>query len=263
MLTDLVISAFGARVDGMVEIARAADAADVGAVWVTDHFSGAVVGAPWSRDPFVCLGAIAAVTEHVDVGVLVANVTNRHPVQLASAINSLQSLAPNRVRLGVGSGAAPGSRFAVEHEMIAKQLGDVRARRQLLRESIGALADIWDETTSNPATHVGFNDLSAVVDGAPMPPLIVGASAWSTIEVAIELADGVNIRRTAQLAGQLERLAALELPASFEVSVLDTREPGAALGEPPADLAEAGVDRHIVTVWPAHDLAAVKAMRRR
>lgn len=263
MDTDLVINLFGADLVDVAAIARAADDADVGAVWITDHFSGEMVGAPWSRDPFVCMGAIGAVTARVDIGVLVANVTNRHPVQLASAINSVQSLAPGRVRLGVGSGAVPGSKFASEHEMIGKQLLAADDRARLLRESIRSLRDIWAQVPSNPSATAGFSGLSAIVDGADMPRLIVGASAWSTIEVAIQLADGVNIRRTGRLHEQLERLRSADLPAGFEVSVLDVREPGTALGEVPDDLIDAGVDRHIVTVSPADDLGAVTAMPRR
>ena len=141
MLTDLVINPFGAHLADMLAVAKAADGADVGAVWVTDHFSGNVVDAPWSRDPFVCLGAIAAMTEHVDLGVLVANVTNRHAVQLASGINSLQSLAPGRVRLGVGSGAAPDSRFSVEHDMVDKDLGDLATRQAMLRNTTALLGE--------------------------------------------------------------------------------------------------------------------------
>jgi alkanesulfonate monooxygenase SsuD/methylene tetrahydromethanopterin reductase-like flavin-dependent oxidoreductase (luciferase family) len=246
VLTDLVINPFGAHLADMLAVAKAADEADIGAVWVTDHFSGNVVDAPWSRDPFVCLGAIAAVTDHVDLGVLVANVTNRHAVQLASGINSLQSLAPGRVRLGVGSGAAPDSRFSVEHDMVGKKLGDPATRRAMLNEAIGQLRRIWKAD--------GFE---AVTDGAPMPSVIVGASSWATIEVAIELADGVNIRRTERLADQLERLAAADLPDGFEVSVLDFFAPGDELGVRPSDLVEAGVDRHIVTMWPGRDLGAV------
>ena len=263
MDTDLVLNPFGAELSDLVAIARAADDASVGAVWVTDHFSGKMVGAPWSRDPFVCMGAIGAVTEHVDIGVLVANVTNRHPVQLASAINSVQSLAPGRVRLGVGSGAAPGSRFAAEHEMLDKPLRSAGERVHLLRESIRALDDVWANVSTNVSSTVGFNGLASVVDGSPRPRLIVGASAWSTIDVAIDLADGVNIRRTSRLSEQLERLHATDLPADFEISVLDMREPGAALGVVPDDLVDAGVDRYIVTVSPADDLAAVQAMGHR
>jgi alkanesulfonate monooxygenase SsuD/methylene tetrahydromethanopterin reductase-like flavin-dependent oxidoreductase (luciferase family) len=263
MDTDFVLNPFGAELSDLVAIARAADATSVGAVWVNDHFSGEMVGSPWSRDPFVCLGAIGAVTERVDIGILVANVTNRHPVQLASAVNSLQSLAPDRVRLGVGSGAAPGSRFASEHDMLVKPLRTTEERVRLLRESIASLKDIWANEPSNPSTSVGFTGLSAVVDGSVKPRLTVGASAWSTIEVAIDLADGVNIRRTSRLHEQLERLHAAELPAGFEVSVLDMREPGIPLGVVPRDLLDAGVDRYIVTVSPADDLEAVMEMESR
>ncbi len=249
MLTDLVINPFGAHLGDMLAVAKAADAADIGAVWVTDHFSGNVVDAPWSRDPFVCLGAIAAVTEYVDLGLLVANVTNRHAVQLASGINSLQSLAPGRVRFGVGSGAAPDSRFSVEHDMVGKKLGDHATRLALLSDTIGQLRRIWRAD--------GFD---AITDGAPMPAVIVGASSWATIEVAIQLADGVNIRRTGRLADHLERLGAADLPEGFEVSVLDFFVPGDELGVRPSDLIEAGVDRHIVTMWPGRDLGAVRGL---
>nr|WHW29188.1 hypothetical protein [uncultured bacterium] len=260
---DLVVNLFGAELPDVVAIARAADEADVGAVWITDHFSGEMVGAPWSRDPFVCMGALGAVTERVDIGILVANVTNRHPVQLASAINSVQSLAPGRVRLGVGSGAVSGSRFASEHDMIGKRLLPADDRKRLLSESIRSLHDIWAHVPSNSSAEAGFSGLSAIIDGAAMPRLIVGASAWPTIEVAIQLADGVNIRRTGRLHEQLERLRSANLPDGFEVSVLDVREPASALGEVPDDLVDAGVDRYIVTVSPGDDLDAVTAMKRR
>lgn len=262
MLTDLVVNPFGAHLPDMVEIARAADHGGIGAIWVTDHFSGAVVDAPWSRDPFVCMGALAAVTERVDIGLLVANVTNRHPIQLASAVNSVQSLAPGRVRLGVGSGAAPGSWFASEHEMIGKHLGDVDERRRLLCDSIGALRAVWGGAESFATDAVGFETATAITDGAPMPHLIIGASAWPTIEVAIDVADGVNIRRTAQLPSQLARLQEAGLDDRFEVSVLDFYDPNTTLGDPPDELIDAGVDRHIVTVWPGRDLDAVRMFRR-
>ena len=147
--------------------------------------------------------------------------------------------------------------------MLEKPLQSTDERVRLLRESIGSLNDIWANVPSNPSTSVGFTGLSAVVDGSVMPRLTVGASAWSTIEVAIDLADGVNIRRTSRLHEQLERLHAAELPAGFEVSVLDMRAPGAPLGVVPDDLVDAGVDRYIVTVSPADDLEAVLAMARR
>ncbi len=252
MRTDLVFNAFGADVQRLLDIARVADEAGFGALWVNDHFSGAVLGAPWSRDPFVLMGALASVTERVELGLLVANMMNRHPAQLASAVNSVQSLAPDRVRVGVGSGAAPGSRFAVEHEMIGTELADARGRRTLLRRYIRDLRAIW----SGDANDTG---ISGVIDAAPAPHLIVGASAWPTIEIAIDLADGVNIRRTRALGEQLAAIAAADVAADFEVSVLDDHfdvehPSGGAAG----DLGT--VDRRLVTVPADVDLAALREL---
>ena len=121
--TDLVLSPFGATVAELVGAAVAADGGFDG-VYTYDHFSGTVAGKPWSRDPFVTLGAIAVSTGRVRLGVLVANMVNRPPASLASAMNTLQSLAPGRVMCGIGAGAAPETQFAAEHELIGRRLAD-------------------------------------------------------------------------------------------------------------------------------------------
>jgi alkanesulfonate monooxygenase SsuD/methylene tetrahydromethanopterin reductase-like flavin-dependent oxidoreductase (luciferase family) len=224
VIIDVLATVFGADVPDLVEMARTLDDSDIGVLWVTDHFSGAVDGAPWSRDPFVTLGAMAAVTEQVELGLLVANMVNRHPVQLVSAFNSLQSIAPGRVRLGLGSGAAPGSRFAVEHEAIGRELGrTVDDRRHALRDQIRAVRAIYSGAESFDSPTLSFEGLRDIVDGAVVPPIVVGASAWPTIEVALADADGVNIRFNRDLDEQVARIRQAR-PAvgagGFEVSVL-------------------------------------------
>ena len=234
----------------MVEAAVDAEAAGVHTIWVSDHFSGAVVDRPWSRDPFVCLGAIAARTDRIGLGLLVANVVNRHPAQLACAVDSLRSLAPERVVLGVGSGAAPGSRFAVEHEAIGRELADTGTRRELLVESIASLRAIWNgESVSGPGSPAGFDGLSAVVDHDTAPPIIVGASAWSTIEVALRHADGVNLRATSATMDHLARIEERR-PEGFEVSVLDVAD---STTRDDAALAAAGCDRLVLGCRPPFD----------
>ena len=240
----------------MVRLARSAESRGFGAVWVADHFSGSVVGRSWSRDPFVSLGAIAAVTERINIGVLVANVMNRHPAQLAGSINSLQSLAPERVRLGVGSGAAPGSPFAAEHDAIGTHLLDNAGRRQRLIDSIGALHAIWNGDDAYAAAavcaEVGFSGLVGVVDGARRPPIIVGASTWPTTEIALRFADGVNLRATAGLPALLERIGR-ERPDGFEVSVLDWLDESADDRIALERYRDAGVDRLILGMSPPHE----------
>ncbi len=255
MIVDVVADLFGADAAALVPFARAIDDSPVGALWVTDHFSGSVVGAPWSRDPFVTLGAMAVVTERVDLGVLVANVANRHPAQLASSVNTLQSLAPRRVRLGLGSGAAPGSRFAVEHDAIGRTLlPTVVARREHLRDQIRALRAIWAGEESFEGAEVTFQNLSAVTDGSPRPSIIVGSSAWPTVELAIGEADGVNVRATRALDELLGRIGATA-PSSFEVSVL--AGPDVFDADSLRRLADKGVDRVMLTLAPPFDASSL------
>src|SRR3954453_13834612 len=143
MRTDLVLSPFGTHGAHVLAAARAADAGGFDVLWTYDHFGGAVVGAPWSRHPFVNLGAVAAATERAGLGVVVPNASNRHPAQLASALNTLQSLAPGRVYCGVGSGTAASSPFAVEQHAIGRTPASAAVRREHLRETIACLRAIW------------------------------------------------------------------------------------------------------------------------
>jgi alkanesulfonate monooxygenase SsuD/methylene tetrahydromethanopterin reductase-like flavin-dependent oxidoreductase (luciferase family) len=250
MIVDVLANLFGADTPALLGFARTIDSTDIGALWVTDHFSGAVADKPFSRDPFVALGALASVTDRVDLGLLVANINNRHPVQLASAINSLQSLAPGRIRLGMGSGAVPGSRFAVEHEAIGTVPMATELRRQHLRDQIRAVRAIWRGEPSFSSPTLQFAELTAVVDGHPAPRIVVGASAWATIEVAVDEADGVNIRMGPSVPDYVRRVRELA-PATFEVSVLTQRS--TLEGERIAELAAAGVDRVIFVSPPSFD----------
>ena len=200
--TDLVLVPFGASLDEMLAAAQVADRGGFDTVWTYDHFSGLVQGAPWSRDPFVTLGAIAATTERINVGVLVANIANRHPAQLACAVNSLQSLAPGRVLLGIGAGTSAGSEWSTEAAAIGRPVADTATRRGVLAESIAALRAIW-AGEAFAGEHVQVAAAMAVTDGASPPPIIVGGVSRGTIAIACDHADGVNILPGADLAGRV------------------------------------------------------------
>lgn len=250
MLVDVALAPFDADVTKLIAAGCAAEAAGASGVWTTDHFSGAVVGRRWSRDPFVVLGALAQATEHVRVGPLVANVRNRHAAQLASAVNSLASLAPGRTVLGIGSGAAPESSFAVEHEAIGTDLGDDAHRRSLLAAHITAVRALHSvSATGAPAPRgVAADAVSdprlAVTDGSPCPPIVVGASARATVDVALELADGLNLRSGPRVPELVEHARATR-GDSFEISVLVWDD---STAEQLRDLDDLGVDRVIIGV---------------
>jgi alkanesulfonate monooxygenase SsuD/methylene tetrahydromethanopterin reductase-like flavin-dependent oxidoreductase (luciferase family) len=261
--TDLVIDPFGASMLDIVAVARCADDAGFAGVWTFDHFNAAVMDAPWSRDPFVMLGAIAAVTSRVQLGLLVANAQNRHVAQLASALNSVQSLAPGRVRCGLGSGAGPTGRFAVEPQSVARAPLAAAARRQLLVETIEALRALYSGRGDYSGEHVTLRHAVGVVDGAPCPEIIIGATGPATIGVAAAHADGVNIRRTADLEAHLQHAASSRPDRPFEISVFEKLDPSHPLGGDPDWLLDRGVARRTLVVTAPYPMAAVAAIGQR
>ena len=250
MKTDLVLVPLGARLPELLAAAHAADAGGFDTVWTYDHFSGLVDHKPWSRDPFVTLGAIAATTSRINVGLLVANPANRHPAQLASAVNSLQSIAPGRVVLGIGAGSSPTSQWSAERRAVGQPIPDAATRRELLVEHLEALRAIWRGETF-AGRHVSAAASMAVTDGAPPPRIIVGGSTVATVEIALEHADGVNLlagdfRDGERLVDRVAQVRARTRPG-FDISVFAPLEPGHPLGGDPTPLVDAGVDRR--TLW--------------
>ena len=256
MKTDLVLAPFGASAGELVAAAQAADAGGFDTVWTYDHFSGLVQGAPWSRDPFVTLTAIAATTERINVGVLVANVANRHPAQLACAVNSLQSLAPGRVLLGVGAGTAASSEWSSEAAAIGRPIAPAATRRAVLAETIGALRAIW---VGDPfaGEHVQVAASIAVTDGAPVPPIIVGAASHPTIRVGCEHADGVNLLPEGNLAERVAFARANALRDPFEVSAFVALDVDHPTGGEPTELERLGIDRRTLYVGAPFPIDAI------
>lgn len=261
--TDLVISPFGADGADMLDVARCAEQAGFDGVWTLDHFSGTMLDRPWSRELFTVLGGFAAVTSSIRVGSLVANMVNRHPSLLASATATLQSMSAGRAVLGVGSGAAPGSRFAGEQDAIDRELGDGPARRRQLIETIEMVRAIWSGRADHQGEFWSLSGLDGVVGPEPLVPIIIGASGPKTVEVACRHADGVNIRVGPGCHDRIAQARALTASKPFEVSINDFLEPDHPTGGEVEHWVEAGVDRRALTVKPPFDLAGLAALGRR
>lgn len=91
-------------------------------------------------DPWVCLSAIAMVTERMTIGPLVTPLPRRRPHQLARETVSLDRLSGGRLVLGVGLGSERTGEF--DPDRFGEE-GDARARAQLLDDGLAALTGYW------------------------------------------------------------------------------------------------------------------------
>lgn len=85
-------------VEQAVGLAQAAEGA--GARWI------GVADAFWWRDVWMLLGEVAAATERIEIGPAMTNPYMRHRFHTASALATLQEMAPGRVFCGIAAGGS-------------------------------------------------------------------------------------------------------------------------------------------------------------
>lgn len=250
--TDILLSPFGADAAEMVDAAVAVEDAGLGGVWTLDHFSGSMLERPWSLEPFTVLGAIAGATRTVRLGPMVANMLNRHPVLLTSATATLQSMSRGRAVLGLGSGAAPGSLFAGEHEALGRDLGDLDRRRRQLVETIEVVRFVWAGGGDHRGEFFELNGLESVVGDEKLPPVIVGASSSGTVDLAVRHGDGVNVLVRPGWQDLVARAREMAGGRPFEISVYDLLDVDHPLGGEVDEMLALGVDCRVLAVRPPY-----------
>jgi len=141
----------------MADYARRIEAGGFPGIWVGDSMGR---GRP-TLDPLTALAALAAVTERVELGIGVLQVSLRHPVELAHRVQSVQALSEGRLRLGVGSGST-----RADFELLG---GDYDHRFRTLRKSVETRHRVWSGEPVNGGT------LSTWPGCAGGPPILMGA----------------------------------------------------------------------------------------
>jgi probable F420-dependent oxidoreductase len=135
-------------------------------------------------DPFVALGAVAAVTQRLRIGTGICLVVQRDPITTAKEVASLDRLSGGRFLFGVGAGW--------NREEMADHGTDPRTRMALLGERVQAMRAIW---TEDQASYHG-----RLVDFDPMwcwpkpvqrphPPVLVGGSGPTVLDRVLAFGD--------------------------------------------------------------------------
>lgn len=130
-----------------------------------------------SRDTFVVLGQAAVATSRMALFPAVTNPFTRHPSVLAGAIQTVEELAPGRVRFVIGTGYTS-----------ASTIGRAPATLAEMRACIGQVKDLLAgrdvEWSPGVRTRLGFASKRPI-------PILMAASGPRAIELAGEVADGV------------------------------------------------------------------------
>jgi probable F420-dependent oxidoreductase len=121
----------------LLESAVRAEQLGYDSVWISDHFFadigryGGPKGPLGTVEPFTTLAALAAATERIHLGTLVACTSFRHPAHIAKMSTTIDLLSGGRFELGLGAGwfqgefdsfgfdfATTGERFSVLEESV-------------------------------------------------------------------------------------------------------------------------------------------------
>src|SRR5262245_41675091 len=128
------------------------------------------------RDTFVILGQAASRTSRLTLFPAVTNPITRHASVLAGAIQTVEELAPGRVKFVIGTGYTSASTIGKKPATLAEMRSCIATVKSLLA---GKTVD-WNGTSGRLAYASGRSI-----------PVVMAASGPKAIEVAGEIADGV------------------------------------------------------------------------
>jgi alkanesulfonate monooxygenase SsuD/methylene tetrahydromethanopterin reductase-like flavin-dependent oxidoreductase (luciferase family) len=160
-------------------LARAAEEAELDALFRSDHYRGIGRGDPnGALDAWGTICALAAVTTTIRLGTLVSPVTFRPPSVLAKLVTTADHVSGGRVELGIGAGW-----FEAEHETYGFPFGTAASRLEELDRQLAEITRQWTEA----------DDVWPKPVQEPRPPIIVGGRAKpGTVAAAVRFADEYN-----------------------------------------------------------------------
>lgn len=143
----------------LVQLAHDAEAAGWDGFFLWDHM---IYRRPWKPiiDPWVALGAVAAVTSTIQLGTAVTPLPRRRPWKVAREVATLDHLSDGRAVLGVGLGA-PNDEF----DRFGEE-SDARVRAEKLDESLAIVHGLW---TGEPFSFKGSHYTVDEVRFLPKP----------------------------------------------------------------------------------------------
>jgi F420-dependent oxidoreductase-like protein len=275
----------------LVEIAGTAEASGFSTITVMDHLHQIPgIGPPenFMLEGNTILGALAARTSTVSLGLLVGGVTYRNPALAAKIATTLDIISGGRAFMGIGA-----AWFEAEHDAYGFRFPPLRERFEHLEDTLQiARAMFTQEQPSFQGTHHRieniFNNPKPL--RGDLPILVGGSGERKTLRLVAKYADGCNVfgdvDHVRHLMGVLDRhcedvgrdpkeitrtrMAPVLLTETAEegerlIAGMDERRRAMALAGTPEQIAEgvqalldAGIEGITVSTPAVHDLDTLR-----
>jgi F420-dependent oxidoreductase-like protein len=194
----------------LAEIVRTAEDSGFSSITVMDHLHqipGIGPRTNWMLEGNTILGALAARTSRVSLGLLVGGVMYRNPALLAKITTTLDIISGGRAVLGLGA-----AWFEEEHDAYGFRFPPLRERFERLEDALRIARAMFTQQESSVA---GKHHSTQNVLNSPQPlrgdiPILVGGSGErKTLRLVAQYADGCNVfgdvERSRHLMGVLDR----------------------------------------------------------
>ncbi|SET94614.1 LLM class flavin-dependent oxidoreductase [Natrinema hispanicum] len=204
--------------DEMLELGRVIDDAGLDSAWVSEHH---FLDDGYMSGISPALGALAAVTDDIELGPCIALAPLYDSVRLAEDVATIDQIADGRTTLGlsIGSNVDEFDAFGISK--------DERVDR--LTDTVNVLRGAWSEGTLD--YEPDFHEISADVDVTPKPahdvPIMLGGAAKPAVRRAARIGDAWCAPSAISLEGVRKRTEDIEtvrehenIDGDFQVYVL-------------------------------------------
>ncbi len=161
-----------------VELAVAADAAEIDAVWFAEN--------PYARGVLPAVSACAVATRRITLGIGVFNPFNRHPTLMAMEMGALDELAGGRSALGIGAGVTRA--LAKASLALDKPIAALRDAIHIVRGLMQGRSVVYDgKVFSAHGVKLEYDLLRSDY------PIYLAAMGDQSLRLSGEVADGLMI----------------------------------------------------------------------
>jgi F420-dependent oxidoreductase-like protein len=179
----------------LAQTARVAEQAGFATFTVMDHYFQMESAAPADEpmlEGYTTLGYIAALTERMELGLLVTGVMYRYPGLLAKIVTTLDVLSGGRARLGIGA-----SWYEREQRGLGVPVVPMGERFERLEETLRICLQMWsDDNGPFQGRHYQLTETLCVPAPIrrPRPPILIGGGGeQKTLRLVARYADACNL----------------------------------------------------------------------